>query len=127
MTAGSWLLAKGLTRRQATTAMGAMSSAAGVAFLAACGAGGAQSGGQVDTKNHPPVKLSTNIQNSASPQWGAYDSANKAIQAKYPWLTMEYVGGSSSSFDGMAKLVVDASAGTLADIIYAQGTQIQYY
>ena len=42
-------------------------------------------------------------------------------------MSVEWLGGSSSSYDGMAKLVVDASAGTLPDIVYAQGSQIQYY
>jgi multiple sugar transport system substrate-binding protein len=122
--ARSWFLGKGLTRRGVTAAF---AGTAGTAILAACGAGGTKSGGEIDTKNHPPVKISTNIQNSASTQWGAYDAADKAIRAKYPWLSIEWLGGSSSSFDGMAKLVVDASAGTLPDVIYAQGTQIQYY
>jgi ABC-type glycerol-3-phosphate transport system substrate-binding protein len=99
----------------------------GAALLAACGAGTTKSGGELDLKNHPPVKLTTNIQSPASTQWGAYDAANKAINAKYPWLTMEYLGGSDSSFAGMAKLVTDAATGSLPDMIYAQGTQIQYY
>ena len=122
--ARSWFLDRGLTRRRVTAAF---AGGAGAAVLAACGAGGAQSGGEVDTKNHPPIKISTNIQNSASTQWPAYEAADKAIRAKYPWMTIEWLGGSSSSFDGMAKLVVDAAAGSLPDVVYAQGTQIQYY
>ncbi|HEU5318552.1 MAG TPA: extracellular solute-binding protein, partial [Chloroflexota bacterium] len=100
--------------------------AVGGLLLAACGATGSGSG-EAASRNHPPVKLTTNIQSPASTQWGAYDAANKAINAKYPWLTMEYLGGSSSSFDGMTKLVVDAAAGNLPDMYYAQGTQIQFY
>jgi multiple sugar transport system substrate-binding protein len=114
----------GSTRRAFVGVVGGTLS---VPFLAACGAGGAQSGGEIDTKNHPPIKLSTDIQSAASTQWPAYDAADKAIRAKYPWMTIEWLGGNSSSFDGMAKLVVAASAGTLPDVIYAQGTQIQYY
>ncbi|MGH2350184.1 MAG: ABC transporter substrate-binding protein, partial [Chloroflexota bacterium] len=74
-----------------------------------------------------PVTLSTNIQSPASTQWAAYDAADRAIREKYPWLTMEYLGGSSSSFNAMTKMVVDAAAGSLPDMVYAQGTQIQYY
>ena len=114
------------TRRVALAAGAAL----GWATLAACAPGGGAGragGGETDTKNHPPVKLSTNIQNSASSQWPAYDAADKAIRAKYPWMSVEWLGGATSSFDGMAKLVVDASAGTLPDIVYAQGSQIQYY
>ena len=124
--AGSWFgnNVSTVTRR---VVVGTAGSTLGAALLAACGAGGAKSSTELDTKNHPPVKLSTNIQSPASTQWGAYDAADKAIRAKYPWLTMEYLGGSDSSFAGMAKLVVDAAAGSLADMIYAQGTQIQYY
>lgn len=114
---------RGITRRGAVATAG---SAVGGLLLAACGATGG-GGNEAATKNHPPVKLTTNIQSPASTQWGAYDAANKAIQAKYPWLTMEYLGGSSSSFDGMTKLVVDAAGGNLPDMYYAQGTQIQYY
>jgi len=113
---------KGMTRRTLAGAVGGL----GAAVLAACGAIGGVSREAVN-KDHAPVKLTTNIQSPASTQWGAYDAADKAIKAKYPWLTMEYLGGSSSSFDAMAKMVVDASAGTLPDMIYAQGTQIQYY
>ena len=116
---------RGKTRRGLLVASG---SAAGAALLASCGAANTGSS-TTDTANktHAPVKLSTNIQSPASTQWGAYDAANKAINAKYPWLTMDYLGGSDSSFAGMAKLVADAATGSLPDMIYAQGTQIQYY
>jgi multiple sugar transport system substrate-binding protein len=113
----------GRTRR---SVIGALGAATGTALLAACGAQGG-AGQETAGKEHAPVKLTTNIQSPASTQWGAYDAANKAIQAKYPWLTMEYLGGSSSSFEGMTKLVVDAAAGNLPDMYYAQGTQIQYF
>jgi len=119
-----------LTRRGAIGVVGAAGGGLGGVLLAACGATGAGSSGsgqEATNPNHAPVKISTNIQSSASTQWPAYDAADKAIRAKYPWLTVEWLGGSSSTFDGMAKLVVDASAGTLPDVIYAQGTQIQYY
>lgn len=108
--------------------IGAVGGAAGAALLAACGAPGAGStdaGGA--NKSHAPVKLSTNIQSAASITWGAYEAADRAIRDKYPWLTMEYLGGSSSSFEGMTKMVVDAAGGSLPDMVYAQGTQIQYY
>jgi multiple sugar transport system substrate-binding protein len=107
--------------------VGAAGTGLGAALLAACGAGGTQAGSEQTAKEHAPVTIATNIQNSASTQWAAYDAADQAIRAKYPWMKIDWLGGSSSSFDGMAKLVVDASAGTLPDVIYAQGSQIQYY
>jgi multiple sugar transport system substrate-binding protein len=107
--------------------LGVAGGGLGAALLAACGATGGQPAAEVDTKNHPPIKLSTNISVAGTPTWGAYEAADSAIRAKYPWLTMEYLGGNDSSFAGMAKLVTDAATGSLPDIIYAQGTQIQYY
>ncbi len=104
-----------------------LASTPAAALLAACGGAGGQATSDQAAKTHPPVKLTTNIQSPASTQWAAYEAADRAIHEKYPWLTVEWLGGASSSFDAMAKLVVDASAGTLPDIIYAQGTQIQYY
>ena len=118
----SWLGDRKRTRRAFAVGAGGLSAV----LLAACGAGGAKPA-ETDIKNHPPVKLSTNIQSPASTQWEAYEAADKAIREKYPWLTMEYLGGSSASFDAMAKMVVDAAAGSLPDMVYAQGTQIQYY
>ncbi len=114
---------RGMTRRRAAVTSG---GGFGAVFLAACGAagGGAQ---EAAVKDRAPVKLSTNIQAPGSATWAAYEAADTAIKAKYPWLTMEYLGGSSSTFDAMAKMVVDAAAGSLPDMIYAQGTQIQYY
>jgi multiple sugar transport system substrate-binding protein len=117
----------GRTRRGVLAAGGAFG---GLLLASACGAPGGSAGGageDAQNKTHAPVKLSTNIQNSASTQWPAYEASDRAIREKYPWMTIEWLGGSSSSFDGMAKLVVDASAGTLPDVVYAQGTQIQYY
>lgn len=113
----------GMTRRgfAALTGIGT-----GAVALAACGPVGG-SGGEDASKTRAPVKLTTNIQSPASTQWGAYEAADRAIREKYPWLTMEYQGGSSSSFEGMTKMVVAAAAGSLADMVYAQGTQIQYY
>ncbi|HEX2185811.1 MAG TPA: sugar ABC transporter substrate-binding protein [Chloroflexota bacterium] len=105
---------------------GALAAVAG--GLTACRqGGGAGTDGQEASKTRPPVALTTNIQSPASTQWPAYEAADKAIREKYPWLTMEYLGGSSSSYDAMAKMVVDAAAGSLPDMVYAQGTQIQYY
>jgi multiple sugar transport system substrate-binding protein len=115
----------GLTRR---TVAGWASGAAGGALLAACGAPGAGGGTAEEAqRTRAPVKLSTNIQAPGSATWPAFERADQAIREKYPWLQMEFLGGSSSSFDGMTKIVVDAAAGSLPDIIYAQGTQIQYY
>ena len=113
-------------RRGVLGTLGTLGAASSAVLLAACGAAGGPSQ-EPAQKEHAPVKLSTNIQSPASTQWGAYEAADKAIRAKYPWLTMEYLGGSSSSFDGMTKMVVDAAAGSLPDMVYAQGTQIQYY
>lgn len=115
--------AQSFTRRGAIASAGVL----GGALLAACGATG--TGGEAATKNHPPVKLSTDMAHSgqAPPVWGAYAAADKAINAKYPWLTMEWLSGNDASFAGMQKLVVSATAGTLPDLFYAQGTQIQFY
>ncbi len=116
---------RGSTRRRFVIAGG---GAMGVALLGACaGAGPGSTDAAGATKSRAPVKLSTNIQSPASTQWGAYEAADAAIREKYPWLTMEYLGGSSASFEGMTKMVVDAAAGSLPDMVYAQGTQIQYY
>lgn len=95
--------------------------------LAACGGEGEAGKGEVDLKNHPPIKLTTNIMDKGNPTWPAFEAADKAIKGKYPWLTMEYLGGANSSFDGMTKAVADAAAGSLPDMIYAQGSQIQFY
>jgi multiple sugar transport system substrate-binding protein len=100
----------------------------GAALLAACGGtGGNQAGGALDTKNHAPVTISTDIKKPGDTEWVAYEAAGKAIQDKYPWMKIDWLGGGSSSFDAMAKLVVNAASGSLPDIVYAQGTQIQYY
>lgn len=114
------------TRRTILATTSASIAVAGV--LAACGgADGTAGKGEVDLKNHPPITLRTNIAVGGTPTWPAFEAADKAIKGKYPWLTMEYVGGSNSSFDGMTKVVADSAAGTLPDMIYAQGSQIQYY
>jgi hypothetical protein len=61
--------------------------------LAACGGEGEAGKGEVDLKNHPPIKLTTNIIDKGNPTWPAFEAADKAIKGKYPWLTMEYLGG----------------------------------
>lgn len=120
---------QGVTRRGAI----ALGGAAGTGLLAsACGgpAGGGGAGadpGGDATKSRAPVKLSTNMQAPGSPTWPAFEKADQAIRERYPWLQMEFLGGASSTFDGMTKIVVDAAAGSLPDVVYAQGTQIQYY
>jgi len=111
------------TRRGVAAVAG---SGVGAAFLAACGAGGGTSQ-EAAKKDRAPVKLTTDIQAPGSATWPAFERADQAIREKYPWLQMEFLGGSSSSFEGMTKVVVNASAGSLPDVIYAQGTQIQYY
>jgi multiple sugar transport system substrate-binding protein len=113
------------TRRRVVGVLGA---AASTAVLAACGAPtGSGSGDQAGAKSRAPVSLTTNIQAPGSATWPAFERANQAIREKYPWLNMEFLGGASASFEGMTKIVVDAAAGSLPDIIYAQGTQVQYY
>ena len=115
-----------VTRRRGAVVAG---GAAGGLLLAACagaerGPAGADAGGTARTRT--PVKLSTNIQSPASTQWVAYEAADRAIREKHPWLTMEYLGA----------LVLlrghDQGGGrrrrkSLPDMLYAQGTQIQYY
>lgn len=112
----------GQTRRRM---LGLATAVAGTGLLAACGPI-AQAPGD-SGKTRQPVTLRTNIQAPGSATWPAFERADRAIREKYPWLIMEYVGGSSSSAEAMAKTVVEATAGSLPDIVYAQGTQIQYY
>lgn len=113
---------KGMTRRTLAGAAGGL----GAALLAACGPAIGTSQ-EASKKDRAPVKLTTNIQSPASATWPAYEAADRAIRETYPWLTMEYLGGASASFTAMAKMVVDAAGGSLPDMVYAQGTQIQYY
>ncbi|MBI3974246.1 MAG: extracellular solute-binding protein [Chloroflexi bacterium] len=113
---------RGQTRRGV---VGAAGGVIGAALLAACGA--PVGSGEEAQKARQPVNLTTNIQSPASTQWGAYEAADRAIREKYPWLRMEYQGGSSSSFEAMGKLVALAASDSLPDMFYAQGTQIQFY
>ena len=77
-------------RRTRRVALAAAGAALGLATLAACapsggtGGTGGTGGGETDTKNHPPVKLSTNIQNSASTQWPAYDAVGQGHPGQVP-------------------------------------------
>ena len=114
-------------RRTRRITVGLTTAGLAGAVLAACGGDGQGGKGEVDLKNRPPIKLSTNIIDKGNPSWPAFEAADKAIKGKYPWLTMEYLGGANSSFDGMTKIVADAAAGSLPDMIYAQGSQIQFY
>jgi multiple sugar transport system substrate-binding protein len=110
-------------RRQDRTRRGQLALlAGGVAALGmACGPGQTA---PAEVKERGPVTLRD--QRGSTPG-SAVELSDAAIKARYPWLTVVHENTSSSSFDAMAKLVVDAAAGTLPDIIYAQGTQIQYY
>jgi ABC-type glycerol-3-phosphate transport system substrate-binding protein len=108
---------RGRTRREHVALL-----AGGVAALGAACAPGQTAPAEV--RERAPVTLRD--QRATTPG-SAVELSDAAIKAKYPWLTVVHEGGGSSSFDAMAKLVVDAAAGTLPDIIYAQGTQIQYY
>ncbi|HEX2185253.1 MAG TPA: extracellular solute-binding protein, partial [Chloroflexota bacterium] len=75
-------------------------------------------------KERQPVTLRD--QRGSTPG-GAVALSDEAIKLKHPWLTVVHEGGGSASAEAMAKLVVMAASGDLPDIIYAQGTQIQYY
>jgi multiple sugar transport system substrate-binding protein len=100
----------------------ALTSGATALLMGACAPAGP---GQPQTvKERQPVTLRD--QRGSTPG-SAVALSDEAIKLKHPWLTVVHEGGGSSSAEAMAKLVVMAASGDLPDIIYAQGTQIQYY
>lgn len=111
------------TRRTTLAASGAM---LGSVILAACGAGGSsQTGGEAASKPHAPLTLRTNIATPGSVTYPATERADAATKQKYPWLTVIHEGQLPGDY--IANVITQGAAGTLPDIIYAQGTQIQHF
>jgi multiple sugar transport system substrate-binding protein len=97
---------------------------AGAAWLAACAPGG-QPDGQAgsEVKNRPPVTLRSWVATPGTDTFPATEAADRAIKGKYPHITV--IHEVRPPGDYIAAVVAAGSAGSLPDLIYAQGTMIQ--
>lgn len=121
----------GHTRRHVMRLGGVVISAAAVAgavALAACGASEtagkeAGSGGPAVSKSRTPVTLRSWVATPGSETFPATEAADAAIKQKYPHITV--IHEVRPPGDYIAAVVAAGAAGSLPDVIYAQGTQIQ--
>jgi multiple sugar transport system substrate-binding protein len=100
-------------------------SAAGGALLAACGpAGGA--GAPAETKTRQPVTLRSWILQPGVPEPNdATEAAFAAIKEKYPHITVVDEGKGRANQEYVDAVTTATVSGTLPDMLYAQGPQIQ--
>lgn len=101
-------------------------SLAGAALLAACGTGQLAGGGQSETKSRQPVTLRSWIFQPGVPEPNeATQAAFAAIKEKYPWITVEDEGKGAANQAYVDAVIAATVAGSLPDMLYAQGPQIQ--
>lgn len=96
-------------------------SGTGAALLAACGPGGARQ--DTSAVNRAPVTLRSWVATPGGETFGATEAADAAIKLKYPHITV--VHEVRPPGDYITAVVAAAAAGSVPDVIYAQGTQIQ--
>jgi multiple sugar transport system substrate-binding protein len=102
------------------------------AALAACGgASGAAPGGSgasASTKSKTPVTLRSWILQPGNPEPNdATEAAFAAIKEKYPYITIADEGKGASNQAYIDSVITASVAGSLPDMLFAQGPQIQGY
>ncbi len=111
------------TRRQTTALL--TGATAGGLLLAACG-GQASGGAQTDVKTRAPVTLRSWIFQPGNPEPNdGTNAAVAAIKEKYPHITFEDEGKGAANQAYIDAVVTAAVGGSLPDMLYAQGPQIQ--
>jgi multiple sugar transport system substrate-binding protein len=117
---------RGQTRRGVFGLAAVLGAAGGGGVVAAC-AGSTSTGragaGQSTTKDRQPVTLRSWVATPGSDTYPATEAADAAIKQKYPHVTI--VHEVRPPGDYIAAVIAAGAAGSLPDVIYAQGTQIQ--